>query len=432
MTAPESPPTDTAYLKDTIEHLRTVHFTLAITCFALFATTFLARRGESELALEQLREISVAVAQRQERWPEALMGLPAIQSIVGYVDDQEKPFYVVGTFEQLWTSAAGELVPVSRISVDGELPSAPTTLREVASQWDRLKAIQLFQADVDTELKGLLLPTTTTNLDTVAPDNPNITGFRLALPPAHLGADSVVADIRRSRRTVRRMQLQFPLVPIDSNPNSTSGTNPLRSLPYKFLWIDDNVTAEYGPLALLSRVTLVPVNDEHALQSFALRWPELSSVGSRLAFMPLSTLEANFVNAVQQGGEVIELFGTKVPIEEFARWGSPVLIAIQLYFLLHLRHLTMALGSSGSIPSVPWIGAYREAAARWVSGVSLIAFPPAVILTLLFRGNLLRHTTAGYLVIAVLLTSAYLGWLTFRSLLLLWKSPAEHFMQESV
>ena len=57
--------------------------------------------------------------------------------------------------------------------------------------------------------------------------------------------------------------------------------------------------------------------------------------------------------------------------------GGPVLlIVLQLYFLVHFRHLLSKISENTAPPSVPWIGVYRDRLSRLIMLLTLCLIPP--------------------------------------------------------
>ncbi len=96
--------------------------------------------------------------------------------------------------------------------------------------------------------------------------------------------------------------------------------------------------------------------------------------------------------------EGLEAFGVKFPVETTTRWGVLLVIAIQLYFWLHIREYRR-LETAGA--PVAWIGFYTQATARIAVATTALLMPPLVV-GLAVLAVPLSETPATNLVLAIL------------------------------
>ncbi|MCH9026337.1 MAG: hypothetical protein IIA05_04360 [Proteobacteria bacterium] len=119
--------------------------------------------------------------------------------------------------------------------------------------------------------------------------------------------------------------------------------------------------------------------------SFAEAFRELDGFTSEIGDVRLDSVARVLENERKRTSESFQAFGLKVPAAELYRWGSPLLVVIQLYFLLHLNALTSAVAASER-RSVPWIGIYNNRLSRTVTVTSAVMLPLAVVVVLQLDG----------------------------------------------
>jgi hypothetical protein len=129
------------------------------------------------------------------------------------------------------------------------------------------------------------------------------------------------------------------------------------------------------------------------------------------AFRALYTLSANYqslaidkIDAIlaaeqSRAGESFEAFGVKFPAEGTTRWGIILLLAVQLYFWIHLHELSQKLKPRDEGWEVAWIGVYPSAAARIIFRVSAFLLPLCAILIIGIRGLLIGNFAGAYWVL---------------------------------
>jgi formate hydrogenlyase subunit 3/multisubunit Na+/H+ antiporter MnhD subunit len=82
--------------------------------------------------------------------------------------------------------------------------------------------------------------------------------------------------------------------------------------------------------------------------------------------------------------ESISIFSVKIPGALIRNWGAAILVGFQLYFLIHLRFYRTLLGSEDYSLKVPWIGYYGDPLSRFVTFVTSIIVPPAIVIIILW------------------------------------------------
>jgi len=85
---------------------------------------------------------------------------------------------------------------------------------------------------------------------------------------------------------------------------------------------------------------------------------------------------------LDRSGDPIEILGLRIPQNLIATFGAVIIIAVQIYLLLHVRTLMKRMPSSDteSAICVGWIGLYEDGWARFVTLVTVGFIPPVVLL----------------------------------------------------
>jgi hypothetical protein len=116
--------------KDYIEHLRTTHFSLILTCFGLFAASFIAR-SSNESALPELREILTALEDTTKTFPEHFLLDRVRRSWTMRFNDS----VVLLPVASLWYREFDRWMPLQH-----RLAKRPKTLNDFSVDWNELHA----------------------------------------------------------------------------------------------------------------------------------------------------------------------------------------------------------------------------------------------------------------------------------------------------
>ena len=101
----------------------------------------------------------------------------------------------------------------------------------------------------------------------------------------------------------------------------------------------------------------------------------LSEKTLRLESLPLDRL-TNYLDYQRRvSGENIELFGAKIPAEVVALWGLPLIIIVQLYFLIYLRQLRSIDVHALRSAHAPWMGFFSDPFAQVLFFSSISVLP---------------------------------------------------------
>lgn len=121
----------------------------------------------------------------------------------------------------------------------------------------------------------------------------------------------------------------------------------------------------------------------HGIFDYSFR--SLNNVTKNYQNLALGSFKPILESEQQRTGESFEALGIKFPADETTRWGTLVLLAIQLYLWVILRENVVTISPADSGWDVAWIGMYTSAIARIVCFLTTVAFPPVAIVTLGIR-----------------------------------------------
>ena len=117
---------------------------------------------------------------------------------------------------------------------------------------------------------------------------------------------------------------------------------------------------------------------------FSATFPELEAATKHLRTVDIRRLRRHLQSEADKSRPHFQVLGISIPSAEFSRWGALLLIATQIYFLLHLRNSKL-LFTAGS--SVPWIGLYEDLWSKLALVGTITALPVAVCIRLSLPGT---------------------------------------------
>jgi hypothetical protein len=171
-----------------------------------------------------------------------------------------------------------------------------------------------------------------------------------------------------------------------------------------------------------AQTVLIPASDDRVpLGEFDHAFGDLAKLAKGLETLRIDQL-LDYVRRLRDDeGRSISLLGVSVPRRVVSQWGIVLLIAVQVYFVLHLEHARGLTFSPRLIRTYPWIGVYQGRAPRatFVSSVSVL--PMAATAALVWAGG----SSSGFdrraipLLLAALVSVAGALWTGRRALTLL-------------
>jgi len=82
-------------------------------------------------------------------------------------------------------------------------------------------------------------------------------------------------------------------------------------------------------------------------------------------------------------GDEISIFGIKIPQDGLRTWGMFAVLVIQLYLMLHLIEFSTRVHSNVDTWAANWIGAYQHILARFVTLITIGFIPPTLAIKML-------------------------------------------------
>ena len=434
--------------KDYVEHLRTVHFTLVVICIALIAVASSDSRNEISDAREQLQLITEAL----HSWDVAALTKAAANRIAVFNTAQHQslptqmfgnPLIDVHTLSIARHGSSAETSVTAKLQgnwmIDGPYRVAHSSTQQFFFGTTLLDDPHLYVAEPHT-LAGFQ------HLwDDLAKENQIIVPTKLAevmytfkLPPDGLVHVETIDTL--FERTNIRFNPPSPTTPggtctlslaratLKQNMNvfeeafskptpymyvceelSPIGTNNLSFIPvseFKQIALD-------GQDILLEKIHAQQVNHTKGLLiphgTFAHSFRALNSVTQNYQTLSLDSFDPILQSEEQRSGESFEALGVKFPADETSRWGTLVVMTVQLYLYLLLRRRSASLRPRDPALEVAWLGLFPSTAARIVALTSIALLPLFVVAYLAVRTFELGHVTSFYrfaLLVSILSSAA--------------------------
>lgn len=114
---------------------------------------------------------------------------------------------------------------------------------------------------------------------------------------------------------------------------------------------------------------------------------ELNEVTKRYQKLKFNDAHQILKDEIRRSGERVEFLGLKFYERDISSWGAGIIVAVQLYFWLHLRMLRVPLTSNDPSRNIAWIGLYPHYLARLVSLFTVSVVPLGMICYLVIGNN---------------------------------------------
>ena len=374
--------------KDFTENLRTVHLSLLAVCLALAVVLFSPPPYAVRKANQDLRDIVDAAS--EPLWPKTWLldagkeeaSRAASKPVLGAVCEGFPPWHPQGSTVILTSSTPAVVVDgrTVALTVDGPawyitVPGLPGGLR-------------------------------------FYPSRPTWSNYG-AFPPRNLGEFKDLWDTHAFLHCPREISSQYwifekrqsrSLPLLDTSVVSTSGSIAVRLDFSSNAPPDSPASAQsrfgfdytsHGPGSGLTTEVMVPVASTADLEvdgravlirktgknqwhdaEFSRAFPELEEMTSGFQDLDFAHLEKILRLQEKNSKEGLEAFGIRFPVENTARWGILLIIAIQIYFWMHLREYRDRVVNA---PPVAWIGAYTQPSARIFFGLTAFLLPVVMV-----------------------------------------------------
>jgi hypothetical protein len=383
-------------LESFAEHLRTIHITLILICFGLITTITLSRKPEADKAFQQLEAISTAASvwKLQSQWPDEYASKLVKDSELKPSDEVSALLDSIQIFHP-WEA------PEAGISSHRHMIGPRRwTLRDARTSEFEAEPVKSSSGELLTPADALHLRTPT-----------NLTQFFrywlfLSEPL------SIYMPVEKPTQ-----QIDFnKLLPLEDLPDKAKSTEIARDMvlsPYDYNKLEENNSSAQSSVKELTHafvepsqptfegvggatvpVKVAPIKQFHAQKAFnetfetsfefgkpAETFTELDELTKHYQDLPFEKALAILRAEKSRTSDKVELMGAKIPVNELAKWGIPVLLLVQLYLALSLSEFSQRVLNKDMVPDVPWIALYVQKGADLVTWLTVLL--PVVTVCLL-------------------------------------------------
>lgn len=379
---------------DLAKHLRTIHFSLFVTCVGLITLTFLQSQNDIEKANQDIRRWR----EIQDRWNSDWFQNYAKKVVNGHLkNDTESKImtrYVEHHYwthrialETRWTVFTSKLRPRQRPMMqtkpapmfpiektptfskrDTLVLGEPQTLADVIVTWDDFSKphyayLLSSLADYAERLqpavyKGSLVTTTSQPIPVVN-----------------------IIDSLSNMQKPGGGSWSYRLVPVDSSYYLESAKTKhgiYFRIPANLSRVKLNAQAELRRMAKAESIW--------RLGKFDYAFPELYTFTKNITSISLEDIEAVLNNERQRKGKALQLFGFSLPTLFVTRWGMFIILGIQFYFMLHLLTFSRIDTQNEQTWVIPWIALYTDRQSRLTFLTTAFLLPVITCGILVFDG----------------------------------------------
>jgi hypothetical protein len=129
--------------------------------------------------------------------------------------------------------------------------------------------------------------------------------------------------------------------------------------------------------------------------SFEFTFPELADITKNLKSLRLADVEPEITRQEQSDAETLKIAGVELRASTLGLWGGAVLVALQLYFLVHLLALRKRVTTEDRAWDFPWLPMYRTSVSYVISTFT-VCLIPAIVGTVLLPNFGLHSCDAGF------------------------------------
>jgi hypothetical protein len=389
-------------LKDHFEHLRTVHFSLVVTCLALLVVSTTSQDRMLKAAEDQLRALQSIVVHWSELDFDAPINHQVGASSVDLLQPKalalaKSPFtpqagpYAADFTGPAWSPIASE--DCSPWLYDPMIHPVPRILADTHELWDCLHSANA-----------------------------------VAIPFAFSGEDAVIKKTKYplknapSLTPVGHIKLVFPKTSEDERAQIRDAFG--ISIDYAFvgrLYSDDGSSEDVIVPVEKSRTIAVdlveplrPLDPGFVLDPgpYKRAFPGLAEITADYEDLTFDKLTAILAAQRKHSDQTFEAFSVKFPSEAIARWGLVLLLGVQLYFLIHMASVEVRPHAE---IAVAWIPQYPSLLAQIVFVLSIAVLPPVTTGIIGRVGSITgRRSIDRPLVVLAVCCSAYLAWQTLK------------------
>lgn len=432
-------------LSEQVEHLRTIHFTLLLSCMAFLITSQFLPDKELYSALAQIQTIQRRVVPRLKDKSLHDFGEAAAQDIRKYYEQinhyrNQERMIDIGGRETLYRELKTYGYWTTRKDFTG---GKPIEIRGNESHICKLKITYRGDTENSRNYSVYIKP---------ASDIKIKYNEQLIIPPLEKGTleeVQVAWDVLVKYKTIR-IPWRWDIV----NPQINSikwvraeVIDPETTEEDKFYvsFVDENYLSGEGlipapegvlnpqPTPFTFRIRAKLLYEEFEIKpgswfskignnEFEQTFDDLIQTRRRLKIEEdsLAKIEEVLSNEIKLRTESISAFGLKIPSALVTSWAALIVIGLQLYFLMHLRFYCELLKRDYTY-KVAWIGYYKDYISKSVVCITVLLMPVTTVYYLI-REKLYDQETQNHLtLLLIIMVSAAVSTRTIKYLLLMWK-----------
>src|SRR5260370_27483656 len=397
--------------KDSVEHLRTVHFTLIAVCVALFLLSLAHTKTEAETAHKQIVQIAQFLHTFNRSWinddirmrfpPNQLSLLHGVNFLtttsdtdIGTIEARLKLsenviLRVPDSFEswkpEVWRDNGIDAF-VTEIE-PGRPGSEKRTLKQFRTLWDmfngayvQVPATLSTNAYIGEDTGYLHKRKVPVRLEKQAPASEGSYAFHL-----YVFRPEVREFILQNQPVFDYKSYEIYYggsVPVEKHFSGTPAV--VREIADVWIPVKESVKREYDAQSVL----ILHANKQWDWKygSFDASFRELNEVTKDYQDIDLNTIERIVRSDAQRTGESFEALGMKLSAEQSLQWGLPVILVTSLYFSPHPLELSPPQRGNRSGWDVAWMVLYSVCYASTLMFVTALLLHRLVVGMLWIRG----------------------------------------------
>lgn len=399
--------------KDFVEHLRTVHFTLIGICVGLIVLASFPSKTEIQIAHEQVSQI----LELTKVWTVTALHTEAANTLKteakttrGYALNNKLPMTLDFAIQlttadkkviwlkpilvtEGWFEGASTFPPSGMDFSEGNVeafirPGRPTSIKSFRELWDWLLSdlyvILVKTPDIENECivareKTVMGPSYGERIGPSA-------DCKLVPVARAPDASPIYMEIWKESNRERFAWLRGHKGWSYSFAGLIGPTEKASERWRLFLPSRDSQEVKLDGQRAIIRMSGIPEKwAERDGRRFKDAFRQLASLDESLENLDLETSERILYGEAKRSGDAFEAAGLKIPADVAVRCGVLLVLAVQLYMLIHLREFGTRPEREAGF-DVAWIGVYTSGPARIMMLISLLILPACTVVLLSIRG----------------------------------------------
>ena len=405
------------------KHLRTIHFSLFVTCIGLVALTFLKTQSDIERAYRDIGRVMQIQAGLGSNWlhkyasglvktlfenseNEELANGHASHACIGvnfkdsidFISQESRryflrifeidelvsnPRYSIDLcFEKRWTLFSTAKYSLQTQRKDTLMLDTINTLNHFIDTWNDFSRphyaylLETFEDSVTVKIAMDFLGSERT-----------YTSLTILGSMREYTSLTIIKKSKTSKYPDKKLLGSVEVIPTDSlyflSVSFLSGSDLLKvriatTIPCHIRKIRLNAQRELRKM--------VDAETDWPLGRFDRTFHDLNFFTRNIRSLPLEDIEKVLFSEKQRKGETFEFLGLKFPALFVTRWGILIIFGLQLYFLLHLLTFENKITPQDSAWEVPWIGLYNNKESRATFFITAFILPMLTCGVLIFNG----------------------------------------------